>query len=73
MDILHAIGNTTLVHLRKVAPRNGATLLAKLEWENPSGSMKDRMALALISKEEADGRLEHGGIVVEYTGGRTGD
>ena len=72
MDILHAIGNTTLVHLRKVAPRNGATLYAKLEWENPTGSMKDRMALAVISQAEADGRLKPGNTVVEYTGGSTG-
>jgi cysteine synthase A len=55
-----------------VAPRNGATLLAKLEWENPSGSMKDRMALAVISRAEADGRLKPGDTVVEYTGGSTG-
>src|SRR3954462_1786362 len=72
VDILHAIGNTTLVHLRKVAPRNGATLYAKLEWENPTGSMKDRMALAVISSAEADGRLTPGDTVVEYTGGSTG-
>jgi cysteine synthase A len=55
-----------------VAPRNGATLLAKLEWENPTGSMKDRMALAVISRAEADGRLKPGDTVVEYTGGSTG-
>jgi cysteine synthase A len=55
-----------------VAPRNGATLLAKLEWENPTGSMKDRMALAVISRAEADGRLRPGDSVVEYTGGSTG-
>ncbi len=72
MDILQAIGNTTLVRLRKVAPGNGATLLAKLEWENPSGSMKDRMALAVISRAEADGRLKPGDTVIEYTGGSTG-
>jgi len=61
-----------LVHLRKVAPRNGATLYAKLEWENPTCSMKDRMALAVISRAEADGRLQPGDTVVEYTGGSTG-
>jgi cysteine synthase A len=44
----------------------------KLEWENPTGSMKDRMALAVISRAEADGRLAPGGTVVEYTGGSTG-
>ena len=44
----------------------------KLEWENPTGSMKDRMALAVISRAEADGRLRPGDTVVEYTGGSTG-
>jgi cysteine synthase A len=72
VDILQAIGNTTLAHLRKVAPRNGVTLYAKLEWKNPTGSMKDRMALAVISQAEANGRLKPGNTVVEYTGGSTG-
>ncbi|HEU4561519.1 MAG TPA: cysteine synthase family protein [Longimicrobium sp.] len=72
MDILQAIGNTSMVRLRRVVPRNGAAILAKLEWENPTGSMKDRMANAVISRAEADGRLKPGGTVVEYTGGSTG-
>ena len=72
MDILGAIGNTSMVHLRKVAPANGAGILVKLEWENPTGSMKDRMAHAVISQAERDGRLKSGGTVVEYTGGSTG-
>jgi len=72
MDILHAIGNTSLVRLRKVAPPNGAKILAKLEWENPTGSLKDRMARAVISRAEEDGRLKPGDTVVEYTGGSTG-
>ncbi len=72
MDLLDAIGNTSMVRLRKVAPANGATLFAKLEWENPTGSMKDRMAHAVISRAEADGRLRPGDTVVEYTGGSTG-
>jgi len=71
-DILHCIGNTSLVPLRKVAPANGARILLKLESENPTGSMKDRMALAMIEAAEADGRLTPGGFVVEYTGGSTG-
>jgi cysteine synthase A len=53
-------------------PGNGARLLVKLESENPTGSMKDRMALAMIEAPEADGRLAAGGPVVEYTGGSTG-
>jgi cysteine synthase len=48
MDILHAIGNTSMVRLRKVVPPNCADIFVKLEWENPTGSMKDRMALAVI-------------------------
>jgi cysteine synthase len=72
MDILGAIGNTSLVRLRKVVPSGGAGIFAKLEWENPTGSVKDRMAAAVISRAEADGRLRPGGTVVEYTGGSTG-
>ena len=53
-------------------PANGARILLKLESENPTGSMKDRMALAMIEAAEADGRLTPGGPVVEYTGGSTG-
>ena len=72
MDLLDAISNTTLVRLRKVVPPDCASILAKLEWENPTGSLKDRMALAVIARAEADGRLKPGGTVVEYTGGSTG-
>ena len=70
--ILDAIGNTSLVRLRKVVPPDCARIYAKLEWENPTGSMKDRMARAVISRAEADGRLKPGDTVVEYTGGSTG-
>src|SRR5499427_5355727 len=72
MDILQAIGNTSMVQLRKVVPSGCADIFVKLEWENPTGSMKDRMAEAVISRAEADGRLKPGGTVVEYTGGSTG-
>src|SRR6202142_1698201 len=71
-NILHRIGNTSLLPLRNVVPANGARILLKLENENPTGSMKDRMALAMIEAAEADGRLKPGGSVVEYTGGSTG-
>lgn len=70
--ILDRIGSTSLMALRKVVPQNGARVLLKLESENPTGSMKDRMALAMIEAAEADGRLRAGGSVVEYTGGSTG-
>src|SRR6267142_1953294 len=72
MDILHAIGNTSIVRLRKVVPPNCADIFVKLEWENPTGSVKDRMAEAVISLAEEDGRLKPGDTVVEYTGGSTG-
>ena len=72
MDILRAIGNTTMVRLRKVLPPGCADIFVKLEWENPTGSMKDRMAEAVISRAEEDGRLKPGDTVVEYTGGSTG-
>ncbi|HET7241549.1 MAG TPA: pyridoxal-phosphate dependent enzyme, partial [Gemmatimonadales bacterium] len=72
MHILDAIGNTSMVRLHRVVPPDCAAIYAKLEWENPTGSMKDRMALAVISRAEADGRLPPGGTVVEYTGGSTG-
>jgi len=72
MDIVGAIGNTSLVQLRKVVPPNCGSVLAKLEWENPTGSMKDRMAQAVISRAAEDGRLKPGDSVLEYTGGSTG-
>ena len=71
-DVLSAIGNTPLVPLRALAPENGAEIWVKLEYLNPSGSMKDRMALAMIEGAERDGLLEPGMTVVEYTGGSTG-
>lgn len=70
--ILDTIGNTSLLALRTIRPANGACILVKLESENPTGSMKDRMALAMIEAAEADGRLAASGSVVEYTGGSTG-
>ena len=72
MNILDAISNTSLVRLGKVVPPHCARILVKLEWENPTGSVKDRMAHAVISRAEADGRLKPGDTVVEYTGGSTG-
>jgi len=70
--ILDCIGNTPLLALRTLVPAHGARVLVKLESENPTGSMKDRMALAMIEAAEKDGRLPANGAVVEYTGGSTG-
>jgi len=69
---LEAIGGTPLVRLRRVVPPGCARILVKCEGLNPTGSMKDRMARAMIERAEEDGRLRAGGAVVEYTGGSTG-
>lgn len=70
--VLDLIGNTPLIPLHHVRSSNGAQIFLKIESENPTGSMKDRMALAMITAAEADGSLAPGGTVVEYTGGSTG-
>ncbi|HEV2439082.1 MAG TPA: cysteine synthase family protein [bacterium] len=70
--VLDAIGNTPLVELRHVVPRGAARVVAKLESANPTGSMKDRMARAMVERAAADGRLAPGGTLVEYTAGTTG-
>ena len=71
-NVLKSIGNTPLVALQRVVPADHARVLVKLECNNPTGSMKDRMAIAVIEQAESDGRLQPGGTVVEYTGGSTG-
>lgn len=71
-SVLDLIGNTSLIELKKLRPKNHARILLKNEAENPTGSMKDRMALSMIEAAEKDGRLRKGGRVVEYTGGSTG-
>jgi cysteine synthase A len=71
IGILDAIGDTALVRLRRIPPE-GAEIWVKLEYRNPTGSMKDRMALAMIEGAERDGLLEPAATVVEYTGGSTG-
>jgi cysteine synthase A len=71
-SVLAAIGNTPLVRLNSLAPPNGAELWVKLEYLNPTGSMKDRMALSMIEGAERDALIEPGTTVVEYTGGSTG-
>jgi len=71
-NVLESIGNTPLVALKRVVPPDHARVLVKVEGTNPTGSMKDRMAIAVIESAESDGRLPPGGTVVEYTGGSTG-
>src|SRR5689334_3477092 len=72
MNVLDAIGNTSMVELQRIVPSNGAKVFVKLEGENPTGSMKDRMALRVIDAAVERGQLSQGGTVVEYTGGSTG-
>jgi cysteine synthase A len=69
---LRAVGNTPLVELQRVVPPGSARVVIKLEYFNPTGSYKDRMALSMIEEAEARGDLRPGMTVVEYTGGSTG-
>src|SRR5262245_59069889 len=70
--VLRQIGGTPLLQLQRIVPDGCARILVKVESVNPTGSMKDRMALAMIEAAERDGRLKPGQRVVEYTGGSTG-
>ena len=71
-DVMNAIGNTPIVELKNIAPPTSARIFAKLEPANPTGSMKDRMAKAVIENAEKKGWLKKGSTVVEYTAGTTG-
>ena len=71
-SILDAIGNTPLVKINHLNLNLSVTLLAKLEYLNPGGSVKDRIGLAMIDKAEKEGKLKSGGIIVEPTSGNTG-
>jgi len=70
--ILDAVGNTPIIELRRIRLSRGARVMVKLESANPTGSMKDRVAMAMVNAAASDGRLAPGGRVVEYTGGSTG-
>lgn len=72
MSILKTIGHTPIVKLNRLAPPGAADVFVKLEYFNPTGSYKDRMALAMIEGAEARGTLRPGMRVIEYTGGSTG-
>jgi cysteine synthase A len=71
-SVLDRIGGTPLLELGRIRPADCARILVKIESANPTGSMKDRMALAMIEAGERSGRLRPGQRVVEYTGGSTG-
>lgn len=71
-NVLDAIGNTPLVRLNHLVGPNDATVYVKLEFLNPGGAVKDRMAVHIVNKAEKDGRLKPGGTIVENTSGNTG-
>lgn len=71
-DILAAVGNTPLVRLNKVVPPDAATVLVKCEYMNPTGSIKDRMAIYILDQAEKRGQIKPGGTIVENTSGNTG-
>jgi cysteine synthase A len=72
MSIIDSIGNTPLVPIQRLSPRAEARIWAKLEFMNPGGSVKDRIALSMIEAAEQDGKLKPGGAIVEPTSGNTG-
>jgi cysteine synthase len=71
-DILGAIGNTPLVGVQRLSPKPGVRLWAKLEGQNPTGSLKDRIALAMVEEAERTGRLAPDSVILEPTSGNTG-
>src|SRR4051794_32241959 len=70
--ILELVGDTPIVRLDRLTPPGGARILAKLEFLNPGGSVKDRIGLGMIEAAEREGRLKPGGTIVEPTSGNTG-
>ena len=70
--LLELVGHTPLVRLQNVVPDGAATLLAKLEYLNPGGSVKDRIAITMVDAAEREGKLKPGGTIVEPTSGNTG-
>jgi len=71
-NVIEAIGNTPLVQLNRIVGRHDARVLAKIEYCNPGGSVKDRMAVHIIEAAERDGLLRPGSVIVENTSGNTG-
>src|SRR5205807_5039595 len=70
--VLDLVGHTPLARLQRIVPEGAATVVAKLEYLNPGGSVKDRIGIKLIEKAEAEGKLKPGGTIVEPTSGNTG-
>src|SRR5256886_12315220 len=70
--VLDLVGQTPLARLQRIVPEGAATVVAKLEYMNPGGSVKDRIGIKLIEKAERDGQLRPGGTIIEPTSGNTG-
>ena len=71
-NITELVGQTPMLHLRRIAPQGAADIFAKLEYLNPGGSVKDRAAIGMIQRAEQDGRLKPGATILEATAGNTG-
>jgi cysteine synthase A len=71
-DITQLVGETPMLHLKRLVPAGSADVFAKLEYLNPGGSVKDRAAIGIIRRAEQDGKLHPGGTIVEATAGNTG-
>src|SRR6476659_7968953 len=71
-NVLEAVGNTPIVQLPRVAPKPGVQIFVKLEGRNPTGSVKDRVAKAMIDRAEAEGAIAPGQTILEPTSGNTG-
>ena len=71
-DITEAFGNTPLVRVNRLYPESKATIAAKLEFYNPTSTVKDRLAIAMVDAAEASGQLKPGGTIIEATSGNTG-
>ena len=71
-EITELVGETPVLHLRRIVPANSADVYAKLEYLNPGGSIKDRAALGMIQRAEKEGRLRPGATIFEATAGNTG-
>lgn len=71
-DITQLVGETPMLQLKRLVPAGSADVFAKLEYLNPGGSVKDRAAIGIIRRAEKEGKLSHGGTIVEATAGNTG-
>ena len=71
-NITELVGETPMLHLRRIVPAGSADIYVKLEYLNPGGSVKDRAAIGMIARAERDGKLRRGGTIIEATAGNTG-